>query len=143
MGSGEPDQRHSARSEEPVVTTDKGRLAEVWSEMSSGLAPLLEPGKQHAAAIVDHALTNKHWCPCGHSAQWHHETRGCGYHGFGAHRCDCTHSADGVVEWLVFHAVSNVLDDMRDALLQGGQSHQIRWKAAVEVLERYAREVAS
>lgn len=26
---------------------------------------------------------------CGHSLRWHHETRGCGYHGFGPSRCAC------------------------------------------------------
>lgn len=37
-------------------------------------------------------------CGCGHGVSWHHDTRGCGYHGYSTeHRCPCLLLPDGVV----------------------------------------------
>lgn len=33
-------------------------------------------------------------CTCGHDIAWHHEARGCGYHGFSSDRCPCLLTAE-------------------------------------------------
>lgn len=44
--------------------------------------------------------TTRQTCPCGHRPTWHHDERGCGYHGHGPHACPCALSSDDVVDAL-------------------------------------------
>ena len=44
-------------------------------------------------------------CACGHGVAWHHDTRGCGYHGYSPeHRCPCPLRGDEVVTELLAQA---------------------------------------
>ena len=36
-------------------------------------------------------------CDCGHVMQWHHEERGCQYHGNGPSRCRCLRDIDTAI----------------------------------------------
>lgn len=46
-------------------------------------------------------------CPtCDHRAKWHHDERGCEYHGNGPFRCTCRRSSDQVVARIVADAVN-------------------------------------
>jgi hypothetical protein len=43
---------------------------------------------------------------CGHRAIWHHDDRGCQYHGNGQNRCACRRSSDQVVARLIHDAIA-------------------------------------
>lgn len=61
---------------------------------SSGCQEYLAPGDEMAGAL----------CPdesCGHRAIWHHDERGCEYHGNGQYRCACLLTSDAVVERII------------------------------------------
>ena len=51
---------------------------------------------------------------CEHGLNWHHETRGCGYHGFGADRCPCPLRFD---EALAVHDAEVYARALRDAVV--------------------------
>lgn len=40
---------------------------------------------------------SEHQC-CEHELKWHHESRGCGYHGYGSDRCPCLNTFDEALE---------------------------------------------
>ena len=44
---------------------------------------------------------------CQHRAIWHHDERGCQYHGNGSHRCPCRRTSDQVVARIVYEAISS------------------------------------
>jgi hypothetical protein len=66
-------------------------------------------------------------CECGHRVTWHHDIRGCGYHGYAAgHRCPCSLSSDAVVEGIVERATADAEARGRDA----GIRQAIQWLQA-------------
>lgn len=49
-------------------------------------------------------------CPCGHAVWWHHETRGCGYHGYAPRdRCLCRLMVHEALEQVVNAAKAEAL----------------------------------
>ena len=42
---------------------------------------------------------------CGHRAVWHHDERGCQYHGNGPDRCACRRTSDQVIARLIYEAM--------------------------------------
>lgn len=77
---------------------------------SSGCQKYLAPGDEMAGAL----------CPdesCGHRAIWHHDERGCQYHGNGQYRCACRLTSDAVVERIIdarLAPIRALLDDGPD-----------------------------
>lgn len=57
------------------------------------LAAVKDEREQHGAKCLD----------CGHRAIWHHDERGCMYHGNGRDRCPCAIDSDAVVAHLISH----------------------------------------
>ncbi|UUW88372.1 hypothetical protein [Pimelobacter simplex] len=58
-------------------------------------------------------LTDTQKCQCGHEPQWHHETRGCGYHGFSEDgRCKCQLTSNEAVTAIVREHVTAALDEI-------------------------------
>ena len=53
---------------------------------------------------------------CGHSLRWHHETRGCGYHGFGPSRCACVLTFEEALAEHDAAVAAKALREMRDEM---------------------------
>ncbi len=66
----------------------------------------------------------RNWCACGHSVGWHHDSRGCGYHGFGEHRCACNMTCDEAVEAIVAR-------HRAEAAREARSTESARWEQAL------------
>lgn len=59
-------------------------------------------------------------CPvCEHRVIWHHDERGCDYHGAGPFRCPCRRTSEQVVAQLISRAMQRVADQWFDAIVTG------------------------
>lgn len=52
---------------------------------------------------------------CDHSVKWHHDTRGCGYHGHGPDRCPCLLTFDEALAQVQAEAKARALIDFADS----------------------------
>lgn len=59
---------------------------------------------------------------CHHRVIWHHDERGCQYHGNGRDRCPCAISSDAVVTHLIAHNLRTYRDARRDRRTSPGAS---------------------
>jgi hypothetical protein len=55
-------------------------------------------------------------CDCGHRVMWHHDERGCGFHGYSNARCECYRDSDAAVERIVAARVDAALAEVEQAL---------------------------
>lgn len=60
-------------------------------------------------------------CPvCEHRAIWHHDERGCQYHGNSAlGRCPCRRNSDQIVAQIISRAMHKAADEWFDAIVTG------------------------
>jgi hypothetical protein len=55
---------------------------------------------------------------CEHGLQWHHETRGCGYHGFSTTRCPCLLPFDEALAEVKSEARREALEELPVSLVE-------------------------
>ena len=70
--------------------------------------------------MTDVHLTPDAVCECSHRVTWHHDTRGCEYHGTGPNRCLCALSSDASVERLI----TTRLARQREAIATAIEQHR-------------------
>lgn len=69
-------------------------------------------------------------CLCGHRAEWHHDVRGCDYHGAGPHKCPCERSCEAVIESIVAERLAERMSETCREWLEGDISTRCHERAA-------------
>lgn len=55
-------------------------------------------------------------CDCGHRAKWHHDQRGCEFHGVGPRRCPCALTSDEAVARIISARLAAQRDGIANAI---------------------------
>lgn len=76
---------------------------------------------------------------CNHRAIWHHDERGCQFHGNGPNRCYCASSSDAVVSRLIAHNLIGYAERERPSIKVDLTNDESRWLLDAAVTEAGAR----